>query len=346
MPPVRVLIVDDSTTMRALFTTILEEAPGITVIDHAANAEEARRLIARDYPDVVTLDVEMPGTSGLELLREVMAERPLPIIMLSSLTQKGSAATLEALELGAYDCFPKPRAATMEEFRKIGPRLAKLVKAAAAGKAVNAKAASGEVLVGSDYMPGDGVIVLVGNTGGVEMVSAIVHRLPANCPPVIVHLGDAHNVADALVEKLDKSARPAVRAAYDGVPLERGNVYVLREATRHAVVDRWPDAAIRLIDGEPIAGHRPSATLRLQAVAKPAGGRAAVGMLSGIGDDDVALLGALRGAGAPTLAVLPDEAKARELPEQAAMIGGATPRSLEDLGRALLMHGAAAAMAA
>ncbi len=346
MPPVRVLIVDDSTTMRALFTTILEEAPGITVIDHAANAEEARRLIARDYPDVVTLDVEMPGTSGLELLREVMAERPLPIIMLSSLTQKGSAATLEALELGAYDCFPKPRAATMEEFRKIGPRLAKLVKAAAAGKAVNAKAASGEVLVGSDYMPGDGVIVLVGNTGGVEIVSAIVNRLPANCPPVIVHLGDAHNVADALVEKLDKSARPAVRAAYDGVPLERGNVYVLREAARHAVVDRWPDAAIRLIDGEPIAGHRPSANLLLQSIAKTAGGRAAVGMLSGIGDDGVAVLAALRGAGAPTLAVLPDEAKARELPEQAAMIGGATPRSLEDLGRALLMHGAAAAMAA
>lgn len=346
MPPVRVLIVDDSTTMRALFTTILEEAPGITVIDHAANADEARRLIARDYPDVVTLDVEMPGTSGLELLREVMAERPMPIIMLSSLTQKGSSATLEALELGAYDCFPKPRAATMEEFRKIGPRLAKLVKAAAAGKAVRARTVSGDMLVGGDYLPGDGVIVLVGNTGGVEMVSAIVNRLPANCPPVIVHLGDAHNVADALVEKLDKTARPAVRAAYDGVPLECGNVYVLREATRHAVVDRWPDAAIRLIDGEPIAGHRPSANLLLQSVAKTAGGRAAVGMLSGIGDDGVAVLGALRGAGAPTLAVLPDEAKARELPEQAAMIGGATACALEDLGRALLMHGAVAALAA
>lgn len=346
MSAVRVLIVDDSTTMRALFTTILEDAPGITVIDHAANADEARRVIARDRPDVVTLDVEMPGTSGLELLREIMAERPMPVVMLSSLTQKGSSATLEALEAGAYDCFPKPKAATMEEFRKIGPRLAKVVKAAAAGKAVRSSAATGDVLVGDDYQPGDGVAVLVGNTGGVEMVAGIVNRLPAKCPPVIVHLGDAHNAADALVEKLDKSARPAVRAAYDGQPLETGNVYILRESARHAVVDRWPGGAIRLIDGEPIAGHRPSANLLLQSLAKTAGGAVAVGMLSGIGDDGVAVLGALRSAGASTLAVRPDEAKAGELPEQAASIGGAAVVTLDDLGRALLVHRAVEALAA
>jgi two-component system chemotaxis response regulator CheB len=346
MPPVRVLIVDDSITMRALFSGVLEEAPGIQVIDHAANAAEARDLIARLHPDVVTLDVEMPGTSGIELLREIMADKPLPIIMLSTLTQKGSTATLEALELGAYDCFPKPKAATMEEFRKIGPKLAKIVKAAAAGAATKASHANEGSLVPPEYRPPAGVVVLVGNTGSVEMVTSIVNRLPANCPPTILHLGDSLGFADALVERLEKSARPTVRAAYDGQSLESGNVYLIRDAHKHAVVDRTGSAMIRLVDGESIAGHRPSANLLLQSIASTMRGDVALGFLSGIGDDGVIGAGAISAAGGCVASVRAEEAKASELPLAAQTLARAAPLDLTDLGRTLLLHHATLAVAA
>lgn len=346
MSPVRVLIVDDSITMRALFTTVLEEAPGITVLDCAANAAEARTLIERLKPDVVTLDVEMPGTSGLELLGEIMQRAPLPVIMLSTLTQKGATATLEALELGAYDCFAKPKAATMEEFRRVGPKLAKLVKAAAGGKVSQAKKGGDEPFVARSEAPDQRVIALVGNTGAVEMVSHLVNRFPADCPPTIVHLGEAHSVADALVDKLDKSARPNVRVASDGQRLEPGNVYLVSDPTRHAVVDRWPGASIRLVPGDPIAGHRPSANLLLQSLAKTAGSAVSAAMLSGIGDDGVAALGALRGVGAAILAVAPDSAKARELPEQAIAMAGAAATEIDALGLRLLAPGTPQMLAA
>ncbi|MFS0737420.1 chemotaxis protein CheB [Sphingomonas sp. 1P06PA] len=336
MTPIRVLIVDDSITMRALFTTVLEEAPGITVVDCAANAAEARTLIDRLKPDVVTLDVEMPGTSGLELLREIMTRAPLPVIMLSTLTQKGAAATLEALELGAYDCFAKPKAATMEEFRRVGPKLAKIVKAAANGKVAQTKAGGGEPFVTCCDNADQRVIALIGNTGAVEMIGSLISRFPIDCPPTIVHLGDAQNVAEALVDKLDKSARPTVRLASDGQRLEPGNVYLVADATRHAVVDRWPAASIRMVPGDPIAGHRPSANLLLQSLAKTAAGAVSAGLLSGLGDDGVAALGTLRGIGAHTLAVQPELAKARELPELAIAMAGATPVDLDTLGRMLL----------
>lgn len=346
MPPVRVLIVDDSITMRALFSGVLEEAPGIQVINHAANAAEARALIATTHPDVVTLDVEMPGTSGIELLREIMRDKPRPVIMLSSLTQKGSATTLEALELGAYDCFPKPKAATMEEFRKIGPKLAKIVKAAAAGTATKTHHATGGALVGADYQTPDSVMVLVGNTGSVDMVTNIVNRLPANCPPVILHMGDSLGFADALVDRLQKSARPTARAAFDGQLLESGNVYLIRDNHRHAVIDRGAQPVIRLVDGEPIAGHRPSANLLLQSLVTTMGGRVAAGFLSGVGDDGVVAAAAVRAAGGCVASVVASEAKAGELAHAAQTLAGATALDLTELGRTLLCHRAPVPVAA
>ena len=345
-PPVRVLIVDDSITMRALFQGVLDEAPGITVVDHAGSAAEARKLIASEQPDVVTLDVEMPGTSGLELLREIMADKPMPIVMLSTLTQKGSSATLEALELGAFECFPKPKAATMEEFRNVGPRLAKIIKAAAAGQGTKTKLETNGTLVPADYAPPDSVLVLIGNTGSVDMVTSLVNRLPANTPPTILHMGDSLGFADALVDRLNKSARATVRAAYDGQLLENGNVYLIRDAHKHVVVDRSAGAVIRLVDGEPLAGHRPSANLLLQSLASTMGGHVAAGFLSGVGDDGVLAAARLKAAGGCVVSVRPDQAKASELPQTAQTLGNATALDLTDLGRALLLHGASSQMAA
>ncbi|MET0360851.1 MAG: response regulator, partial [Sphingobium sp.] len=105
----RVLIVDDSVTMRALFTSALEKSSDIVVLDSACDADEARELIAQLKPDVITLDIEMPGMNGIDFLEEIMTKNPMPVIMLSTLTQKGAEISLRAMELGAVDCFPKPK---------------------------------------------------------------------------------------------------------------------------------------------------------------------------------------------------------------------------------------------
>jgi two-component system chemotaxis response regulator CheB len=127
----RVLIVDDSITMRALFTSALEKDKNIEVLGAARDVIEAREMIAELRPNVLTLDVEMPGMNGIDFLAELMAERPIPVVMLSTLTQKGADISLRAIELGAVDCFPKPQKATAEEFAKISGKLCKTVLTAA-----------------------------------------------------------------------------------------------------------------------------------------------------------------------------------------------------------------------
>ena len=123
----RVLIVDDSLTMRALISQILENSEGVEVVGAAANADEAREMMIALKPDVMTLDIEMPGMNGLQFLEETMRERPMPVVMLSTLTQKGAKASIEAARLGALDSFPKPTSTSMEEFNRLAPKLAALV---------------------------------------------------------------------------------------------------------------------------------------------------------------------------------------------------------------------------
>src|SRR3546814_9142385 len=130
----RVLVVDDSITMRALFTDVLERSRGISVVGAAANADEARDMIAELKPDVLTLDVEMPGKSGLEFLEELMESKPRPVVLLSTLTQQGAQTTFKALELGAVDCFPTLPQETPVAFAKIFYTLGKHVIAADSGK--------------------------------------------------------------------------------------------------------------------------------------------------------------------------------------------------------------------
>ena len=134
MHDARVLVVDDSAAMRALFSDILEQAKNVRVVGTATNAADARDQIEALRPNVITLDVEMPGMSGIEFLEEIMETNHLPVVMLSSLTQAGTETSLKAFELGAVECFPKPLKATPEQFSKSVGKLGKIVLAAANSK--------------------------------------------------------------------------------------------------------------------------------------------------------------------------------------------------------------------
>jgi two-component system chemotaxis response regulator CheB len=216
MSNARVLIVDDSLTMRALFSGVLERARGIDVVGMAANADEARELMIRLKPDVVTLDVEMPGMSGLDFLEEIMRERPTPVVMLSTLTQKGAETSFRALELGAVDCFPKPKSATPDEFNALAPKLAALVIAASTGGVKQVKVARPVASVAHFDWNGK-IIALSASVGGVDAMLQLLPTFPKNCPPTIVLLQIEQGFVDPLVSRLKASCPAGVVLAEDGL---------------------------------------------------------------------------------------------------------------------------------
>lgn len=336
MADARVLVVDDSTTMRALFCGLFERIKGITVLDHAASADEARSIMAKVKPDVITLDIEMPGTNGLQFLEEIMRERPVPVIMLSTLTQKGADASIKAMELGAFDCFPKPTAATPAEFDRIAPKLGALIKAAASGKPP-AKKKAAETIVDDSYRPNGRVVALSASTGGVAALMQVIPSFPAMCPPTIVTVPLEASVDDSFIARLDHASRPRIRRAAEGQRLEPGNVYVAADRGSHVIVDRWPEAELKLIATDPVQGARPSASLLFATLAKTAGADVVAGMLTGLGNDGVAGLLALRKAGATTFAQDVETAAAGEAPAAALATGAAQrPVPLAEVARFIL----------
>ncbi|WP_066549455.1 MULTISPECIES: chemotaxis protein CheB [unclassified Sphingomonas] len=296
----KVLIVDDSMTMRALFTNALERSKDLVVVGAANGADEARDMIAELRPDVLTLDVEMPGMTGIEFLEELMTSRPVPVVMLSTLTQKGADVSLRAIELGAVDCFPKPARATPDEFEKIVGKLCKTVLTAASTNlaARRAQKAARPAAGPGTYHWDGSLVAIVGGMGGIEAASEMLAGFPANCPPTILMLAIDEGFGVPFAAKLSRSIAPKVKLAADHEPLEQGTVYIAVDPTRHVVIDRWPGGTMRLVDREPVNGCRPSADLLLGSIAKTAAGKCQAVILSGGGSDGRAGMAAVHGSGA------------------------------------------------
>jgi len=321
MTNARVLIVDDSLTMRALFSGVLERARGIEVVGMAADAAEARELMIKLKPSVITLDVEMPGMSGLEFLEEIMRERPTPVVMLSTLTQKGAETSFRALELGAVDCFPKPRSATPDEFNALAPKLAALVIAASNGGVKRNKVIRHEPQ--ASYEWNGNVVAMSASVGGVDALLQLLPAFPANCPPTVVLLQVEQGFVAPLVKRLNASCPARVVLAEDEQPLVQGSIYLVTDLSTHAVMSRWPDPTIRLLRSDPINGARPSASLLFASIAKTAASRAVGVVLTGMGTDGAAGLKALRMAGGRTFAQDGATSVVAEAPAAAVAAGGA-----------------------
>lgn len=303
----RVLIVDDSITMRAFFGAIFERHKNIEVVGTAANADEARRMMIDFRPNVVTLDVEMPGMSGLDFLTEIMRDRPTPVIMLSSLTQKGAETSFEALERGAVDCFPKPTTTNREEFAQ---KLCALVLAASTGSARVARYAKDAPARPQAAMPAahqagyewnGKIAVMSASTGGVDALLELLPAFPANCPPTVVTLAIDPDFVAPLLQRLKLRCAAKVMLAEDGRPLQPGTIQIACDPGTHAVIDRWPNPSLRLLRSDPVNGARPSASLLFATAAKTAGAQSVGAILTGIGTDGVAGMKALRGAGGLTI---------------------------------------------
>ncbi|MGI0524434.1 protein-glutamate O-methylesterase CheB [Rhizobium giardinii] len=303
MSAARVLVVDDSATMRGLITRILSSDPEVEVIGQAADAMQARQAIKDLDPDVITLDIEMPNMNGLEFLDKIMRLRPMPVIMVSTLTHKGAEATIAALEIGAFDCVGKPLPGDPRPFSDLADK----VKAAArsqrkyiiTGNKVAAPSAA-NANASSDYRAGRKIIAIGSSTGGVEALIAVLQKFPANCPPTVITQHMPHTFTKSFSERLNRLCAPTVQEATDGARLEIGKIYLAPGGERHLQVVNPSSPCCRLLDREPVNGHRPSVDVLFDSVAELAGRNAVGVILTGMGRDGASGLLKMRLAGART----------------------------------------------
>ncbi len=299
MSAIRVLIVDDSPTMRVLITNILGRDPGIEVIGSAADPLEAREAIKAFNPDVITLDVEMPRMNGIEFLEKIMRLRPMPVVMVSSLTQEGADTTLRALELGAFDCVGKP---AIGEASSGFSELIDKVKAAAQSRVRPFGERTPQRPSKSDFTPDNKVVAIGSSTGGVEALVTLLETYPANCPPTVITQHMPASFTRSFADRLNRLSAAHVSEAEDGAKLEVGRVYVAPGGERHLeLVAGAAGQRCRLRDADPVNGHRPSVDVLFKSVAHAAGARAVGVILTGMGKDGAQGLLEMRQAGARTI---------------------------------------------
>ncbi len=296
--PVRVLIVDDSPTMRAVISSCLRAAGGIQVVGEAGDPYQAREAIRTLAPDVITLDVEMPRMDGLDFLERIMRLRPMPVIMVSTLTHASAEAAVRALELGAFECIGKPAGGdTMRAFAG----LPDLVKAAARSR-IRPKVAAADTGAPalSGFEPNDRMVAIGSSTGGVEALIQLISSFPVNCPPTVITQHIPETFSGKFANRLNSKSVATVREAFDGAPLKHGHVYIAPGGKYHLEVVGGRAPVCRLREGDLHSGHRPSVDVLFESMAQ-FGERTVGVILTGMGKDGAEGLGAIRRAGGSTI---------------------------------------------
>jgi two-component system, chemotaxis family, protein-glutamate methylesterase/glutaminase len=311
---VRVLIVDDSALIRKLLTEMLSADPEIDVVGTAPDPYVARDKIKALNPDVVTLDIEMPRMDGLTFLSNVMRLRPTPVVMISTLTQKGAKASLEALHIGAVDYVSKPQADVAENLQWFREEIVEKVKVAARAnlaalvrrKCTIPLSERKEVADAAPVLRRDAVagrVIAVGaSTGGTEAIAEVLAGMPAGSPPVLVAQHIPEMFSRSFSERVDRMSELTVREARDGEPALAGHAYVA-PGNHHLSLARTGTGYTCVLDQNPrVNRHRPSVDVLFESVARSAGARGIGVMLTGMGRDGARGLKAMRDAGARTLA--------------------------------------------
>jgi two-component system chemotaxis response regulator CheB len=299
---IRVAIVDDSTLMRRLIAAALAGAPDIEVVGSARDAFEARELIRAADPDVVTLDVAMPGMSGIDFLRKIMELRPTPVIMVSNLTAEGAETSVSALQLGAIDVVQKPQGA--DSLERFGPLLQGKVRLAAAAKPrLTRRPAEAQPAAPAPMRAAfnRNLIAIGASTGGVSALSTLLSALPDGLPPIVIVQHMPKGYPERFAARLRSELGRDVSEAQDGEALSNGMIRI-GPADRHLrVIRRGGTAATELAEGAPVMGHCPSVDVLFESVARAMRARALGIILTGMGRDGATGLAAMRRAGASCL---------------------------------------------
>ncbi|WP_313642238.1 chemotaxis response regulator protein-glutamate methylesterase [Stenotrophomonas sp.] len=326
-PPCRVLVIDDSALVRQVLSEILAADPGIEVVGTAADPLLAREKIKRLNPDVLTLDVEMPRMDGLAFLENLMRLHPLPVVMVSSLTERGADTTLQALALGAVDFVAKPKLDVARGLEAYAEELRGKVKMAARSR-VRASAsplrrpASSPAAANIGFRTTDRLIAIGASAGGTEALRVVLEGMPADAPAIVMTQHLPASFSTAFAERLDRHSAMSVREASDGEAILPGHAY-LPAGGRHLRVIR--DGArwrCRVDDTAPVNLHKPAVDVLFHSVAQSAGANAIGAILTGMGEDGARGLLAMKQAGAATLAQDEASSVVWGMPGSAVKLGG------------------------
>jgi two-component system, chemotaxis family, protein-glutamate methylesterase/glutaminase len=328
--PIRVLIVDDSALVRQILSEILTAAADIEVVGVAADPYIAREKIKELNPDVLTLDVEMPRMDGLTFLRNLMRLRPMPVVMVSSLTARGAEVTLQALALGAVDFVCKPEFGVATGLQHYAAELAEKIRTAAKVRVVPLLTASAPVAtqtnaacVSAALRTTDRIIAIGASTGGTEAIKEVLLRLPPDTPGVVIVQHIPPGFSAAFAERMNRQTGLVVKEAADGDRIMLGHAYIA-PGNRHLLLAR--DGAhyvCHLSDADPVNRHRPSVDVLFRSVALAAGTNASAALLTGMGADGAQGLKELYDLGVHTVAQDEATSVVWGMPGEAVKRGGA-----------------------
>ncbi|GAA5168979.1 chemotaxis response regulator protein-glutamate methylesterase [Viridibacterium curvum] len=353
MSAIKVLIVDDSAVVRQVVTGILKEAPGIEVLASVADPLLAMERMKQQWPDVILLDVEMPRMDGITFLRKIMTERPTPVIICSTLTEKGAQTTLEAMSAGAVTIIAKPKLGLKQFLSEAATELITAIKEAAGARVRRLAAARSEPLQVQPKLTADAIlpaggkamtqtterVVAIGtSTGGTQALEAVLTALPANSPGIVIVQHMPEKFTAAFAQRLDSLCQITVREAQNNDRVLPGRA-LIAPGGRHMVVKRsGAQYYVEVVDGPLVSRHRPSVDVLFRSTAKAAGKNALGIIMTGMGDDGARGLKEMHETGARTVAQDEQSCVVFGMPKEAIKLGGVDEQASLDAIPALILR--------
>jgi|EP01034_Spumella_vulgaris_P029755 two-component system, chemotaxis family, protein-glutamate methylesterase/glutaminase len=302
---IKVLIVDDSALIRSVMTEIINNQPDMEVVGVAPDPLVARELIKQTNPDVLTLDVEMPKMDGLDFLEKLMRLRPMPVVMVSSLTERGSEITMRALELGAVDFVTKPKISIQSGMREYTDLIADKIRAASKAR-VRARTlpqagAAGQAALPqlrNPLMSSEKLIIIGASTGGTEAIREFLMQMPSDCPGILITQHMPEGFTKSFAKRLDSLCKIAVIESQGNERVLPGHAYIAPGHSHLTLARSGANYMTKIDQGEPVNRHRPSVDVLFRSAAQFAGKNAVGVILTGMGKDGAAGMLEMKNAGA------------------------------------------------
>ncbi len=325
---IKVLIVDDSALIRSVMSEIISSQPDMEVVGVAPDPLVARELIKQTNPDVLTLDVEMPKMDGLDFLEKLMRLRPMPVLMVSSLTERGSEITMRALELGAVDFVTKPKISIQSGMREYAELISDKIRAAARARikprTLTAPAATGALPALRNPLTSSEKLIIIGaSTGGTEAIREFLMQMPSDCPGILIAQHMPEGFTTSFARRLDSLCKISVREAHGDERVLPGHAYIAPGHSHLLLARSGANYVTRIEQTDPVNRHRPSVDVLFRSAAQAAGKNAVGVILTGMGKDGAAGMLEMKTAGAYNFAQDEASCVVFGMPREAIAIGAA-----------------------
>lgn len=327
---IKVLVIDDSALIRSLLTEMINQQADMQVVGAAPDPLIAREMIKQLNPDVLTLDVEMPKMDGLDFLEKLMRLRPTPVVMVSTLTERGSEITLRALELGATDFVTKPKTSIADGMRDYTELIAEKIRTAAQASIASLQRsaklqshhAPTPTLLRNPLISSEKLLILGASTGGTEAIKAFLMQMPSDCPGILITQHMPAGFTKSFAHRLDGLCKISVKEAVDGERILPGHAYIA-PGDQHLLLARsGANYVVQLSDAAPVSRHKPSVDVLFESAAQAAGKNAIGVIMTGMGKDGAAGMAKMKAAGAYNFAQNEASCVVFGMPKEAIAHGG------------------------